>query len=555
MKYTSPFSKLTKKDADKAGGKGASLGEMTRVGIPVPNGFVILSATFDHFLHETDLTQEIDAILKTVDHKAIHTVERASEKIRGLIEKQKILSDICNEIKKEFEFLKTEFVAVRSSATAEDGTEHAWAGQLESYLNTTEDDLLDKVKKCWSSLFTPRAIFYRFEKELHGTDISVAVVVQKMVQSEVSGVAFSVHPITEDRNQLIIEAGFGLGEAIVSGAITPDSYVVEKEPRKIIDTTVNTQKRGLYKSRSGENEWKEIYKPQASSQVLKESQILELADLIVKIENHYGFPCDIEWAYENGKFYITQSRPITTLDKLDKVKKPHQQYINHISRDMSLTAIYYPFLVQTGIYKSTFEFKSKGLFYFSEKSFLKGYKSFEDDQRVKDQIIKYVKKGKLVSILKNFKKIIDQRIKLTQSFINTDLDKKSQQWVINQFKKFNKFYLRYWSYHLFVFNLDKAIENTLYRNLLKENEKLLNKVRNHNPFLFFDEEYLPHLFNYLAKTFSVKKRLLYFLTPDEIIKLMGSGGNFDWNEIKKGQNIIFFAQYITGKLFTLTVTH
>lgn len=313
MEFIQNFNNLSRKDTNIAGGKGASLGEMISAGIPVPDGFVILSNTFDHFLAETDLKQEIDTILHTVDHKAIHTVEEASEKIRGLIEIQEIPKDITDEIIKRFKTLKTELVAVRSSATLEDGAEHAWAGQLDSFLNTTGKHLLENIRKCWSSLFTPRAIFYRFEKGLHDTSVSVAVVVQKMVQSEISGIAFSVHPITEDRNQIIIEAGFGLGEAIVSGAVTPDSYVVEKEPRKIIDTTINTQKRGLYKSKNGENEWKEIPEPKASSQVLNESQIMELSDLVVKIENHYGFPCDIEWAYENGNFYITQSRPITTI--------------------------------------------------------------------------------------------------------------------------------------------------------------------------------------------------------------------------------------------------
>ncbi len=238
-----------------------------------------------------------------------------SEKIRGLIESRDVPGDIAKEIKEEFQKMNSEFVAVRSSATAEDGAEHAWAGQLESFLNTKEETLLDNVRKCWGSLFTPRAIFYRFEKGLHDTDISVAVVVQKMVQSEVSGIAFSVHPITEDYNQLIIEAGYGLGEAIVSGSITPDSYVVEKEPRKIVDTNINTQMRGLFRNQSGGNEWINISEPKASSQVLTEAQILELAELIINIENHYGFPCDIEWAYENGKFYIVQSRPITTLSK------------------------------------------------------------------------------------------------------------------------------------------------------------------------------------------------------------------------------------------------
>ena len=318
MELVRNFKKLNKGDAGLAGGKGASLGEMTNAGIPVPPGFVVLSESFEQFIRETDLIQEIDAILGKVNHKEIHTVEAASEKIRELILNVEMPKDISDEINKSFRELNTKYVAVRSSATAEDGKDHAWAGQLESYLNTTEDQVLTKVKLCWSSLFTPRAIFYRFEKGLHTTKISVAVVVQKMVESEFSGIAFSVHPVTEDYNQLIIEAGFGLGEAIVSGSVTPDAYVVEKQPRNILDINVSTQERGLYRSENSSaehsnNEWREISEPKASSQVLTSEQILELSEIIIGIENHYGFPCDIEWAYESGKFYIVQSRPITTL--------------------------------------------------------------------------------------------------------------------------------------------------------------------------------------------------------------------------------------------------
>jgi len=330
MELIRDFTKLTKSDAGIAGGKGASLGEMTRAGIPVPPGFVVLSSAFERFLKETDLVQEIDAILHKVNHKEIHTVEAASEQIRELILNAEMPKDIAGLIDKSFRQLKAKYVAVRSSATAEDGKDHAWAGQLESHLNTTEKDVLTKVKLCWSSLFTPRAIFYRFEKGLHSTKISVAVVVQKMVESEVSGIAFSVHPVTEDYNQLIIEAGFGLGEAIVSGSVTPDSYVVEKEPRNILDINVSTQDRGLYRSENysaehGNNEWVNIPEPRASSQVLTKEQILELSEIILNIEKHYGFPCDIEWAYEKGKFYIVQSRPITTLktkDHLTALKIP-----------------------------------------------------------------------------------------------------------------------------------------------------------------------------------------------------------------------------------------
>ncbi len=326
MTLTLNFKELNKNNTDIAGGKGASLGEMTKAGIPVPPGFVVLSTTFDKFLLESELIEEIHAVLDNVNHKDINSVEQASEKIQALIKNADMPKDIAKEIKKQFKLLNTEYVAVRSSATAEDGAENAWAGQLDSYLNTKEANLLEKVQHCWASLFTPRAIFYRFEKGLHETKISVAVVIQKMVNSEISGIAFSVHPVTEDRNQIIIEAGFGLGEAIVSGQITPDSYVVEKEPRRIIDTNISTQTRALYRVKTGGNEWIDIPEPKASSQVLTEKQILEFADLIMRIENHYGFPCDIEWAFEKNKFYITQSRPITTLKEVE-VKKNEESVL------------------------------------------------------------------------------------------------------------------------------------------------------------------------------------------------------------------------------------
>ena len=318
MEFLRPFAQLGKNDVGLAGGKGASLGEMTQAGIPVPPGFVILSASFEAFLEQTDLNVEIDATLDSVNLKEMHTIENASEKIQALIKNARMPKEIADDIKKSFKKLGATYVAVRSSATAEDSASAAWAGQLDSFLNTTSEHLLENVQRCWASLFTPRAIFYRFEKELHHQKISVAVVVQKMVESETSGIAFSVHPVTQDRNQLIIEAGFGLGEAIVSGQITPDSYVVEKKPRLIIDVNVEAQERGLYRAEQGGNEWRNLSKEEGERQVLSNEKILELSEIVLLIERHYGFPCDIEWAAEGGKFFVVQSRPITTLGD-DKV--------------------------------------------------------------------------------------------------------------------------------------------------------------------------------------------------------------------------------------------
>lgn len=310
--HTKTFKQLSKNDAIIAGGKGASLGEMTKAGIPVPPGFVVLAGAFDKFLEETDIGVEIEALLHKVKVKDINSIEKTSEKIRGLILNADFPKDIGKEVLSEFAKLKAEYVAVRSSATAEDSSTASWAGELESYLNTSKKNLLENVKKCWASLFTPRAIFYRLEKKLHKQKVSVAVVVQKMVQSEISGIAFTVHPVTEDYDQMVIEAGYGLGEAIVGGKITPDTYVVHKTKNTILDANISEQKMMIVRQGSGIKE-DIVPKVKQEKQKLADKHILELAKICQNIEKNYKKPQDIEWALEKNKFYIVQSRPITTL--------------------------------------------------------------------------------------------------------------------------------------------------------------------------------------------------------------------------------------------------
>ncbi|MDO8513001.1 MAG: PEP/pyruvate-binding domain-containing protein [bacterium] len=313
MEFIKHFSHLTKENTDIAGGKGASLGEMTQAGIPVPPGFVVLASGFDKFLEECLLKADIDAILSKVDHKDVNSVDGASAKIRAMILNTEFPKDIQGEVEEAFKSLDAQYVAVRSSATAEDAADASWAGELESYLNTTKDDLLGKVKLCWSSLFTPRAIFYRFEKGLNTTAVSVAVVIQKMIQSEVSGICFTVHPVTEDKNQMVIEAGYGLGEAIVGGKITPDTYIIDKEKLDFIEKYVSSQEMMIVKvGKSGTKEVT-VETEKQEKQKISDHHIIELAKIFKKIEEHYKFPQDIEWAFEKGKYYILQSRPITTL--------------------------------------------------------------------------------------------------------------------------------------------------------------------------------------------------------------------------------------------------
>src|SRR5581483_5582366 len=245
--------------------------------------------------------------------------DKASAEIRDLILEEKMPADLQKEIISEYKKLsKTAdksarysplFVAVRSSATAEDSSVASWAGELETYLNVTEKNVIASVKKCWSSLFTPRAIFYRFEKKMHKIKVSVAVVVQKMVQSEISGISFTVHPVTKDRNQMVVEAGFGLGEAIVGGMITPDTYVIHKDDFSILDINVSEQSFAIVKTAKG-NINKKLSKAAGSKQKLTGKQIVEIAKICKHIEQHYKHPQDIEWAFEKNKFYITQSRQL-----------------------------------------------------------------------------------------------------------------------------------------------------------------------------------------------------------------------------------------------------
>jgi pyruvate,water dikinase len=322
LSFILPFSKISKKDINTCGGKGASLGEVSGTGIPVPPGFVISAAAFKKFLADNNLEAEIDTALRKVNPQDTESVEEAAEIIRHLILSLPIEKDLAKEIINEFKKLKAPYVAVRSSATAEDSKIDSWAGELESYLNTTEKTLLQNIKKCWASLFTPRAIFYRLERGLGGKKVLVAVVVQKMVQSEVSGICFTVHPVTKDKNQMIIEAGWGLGEAIVGGIITPDSYIIDKKNLKIIDVNVSEQKKYIIRNKASlrdnsnnniANITAAVPKRMQEKQKLDERKIIKLAKICVEIEKHYKKPQDIEWALEKNKFYITQSRPITTL--------------------------------------------------------------------------------------------------------------------------------------------------------------------------------------------------------------------------------------------------
>lgn len=313
MKSIKFFKNINKEDVLKAGGKGASLKEMYDFKIPVPNGFVILSSVYDSFLKENKFDKDIKNILSSIDFKKIKTIEKASSKIQSKILKGSFSKELLTDIISSFKKLKTDFVAVRSSATVEDSKDYSWAGQLNTYLFVKEKNLLESIKSCFASLFTSRAIFYRFKNKLNNKKISVAVVVQEMIDSEVSGIAFSIHPVTKDKNQIIIEAGYGQGEAIVSGQITPDSYVVSKNSFEILEKSISFQEKALYRCLKKNLKWKRLLKKDSLKQKLSDENIKRLSKLIKEIECYYSYPVDVEWAFFKNKIYILQSRPVTTL--------------------------------------------------------------------------------------------------------------------------------------------------------------------------------------------------------------------------------------------------
>ncbi|MEM4524113.1 MAG: PEP/pyruvate-binding domain-containing protein, partial [Archaeoglobaceae archaeon] len=307
------LSDVDKNDIPVVGGKAASLGELMRIEIPVPDGFVVDARTFKDFINRANLKDVIYSKLRNLNVENTEELNKVSEEIRKMIQETKMPEDIEMGIRRAYRELgggKEIFVAIRSSATAEDLPDASFAGQQDTYLNVKGEDLVvEKVKACWGSLFTPRAIYYRVQKGFRHEDVSIAVVVQKMVNSEKSGVMFTSHPITGEK-VCIIEAVFGLGEAIVSGLVTPDTYVYDRVARKLVDVKVSEKKFMIV--RKNGNEKVELGE-KGKERVLSEEEIEKLVNIGELIEEHYGKPQDIEWAIENGEIYIVQSRPITTI--------------------------------------------------------------------------------------------------------------------------------------------------------------------------------------------------------------------------------------------------
>lgn len=297
----------------QVGGKGASLARMAAAGLPVPRGFHVTTAAYRRFVEENGLQEQILAVVSAVTAEDPAALGEASRQIGQLFADAIIPDEIAVAIRRAYVELGELPVAVRSSATAEDLPGMSFAGQQETYLNMCgEAMVLDAVKRCWASLWTARAMGYRARYGIASQDVSLAVVVQELVPADAAGILFTANPLTGARNQVMINAAWGLGEAIVGGLVTPDTVMVDKASGTMTSQQVSEKDVMTVRTQSGTQE-EPVPIERRSQAVLSSEQAAELARMGVRIEGLYGQPMDIEWAMKDGRIFIVQARPITTL--------------------------------------------------------------------------------------------------------------------------------------------------------------------------------------------------------------------------------------------------
>ncbi len=313
------FKELGKEDIPLVGGKCANLGELVgKIGVPVPNGFAISAYAYKAFLEKTKANNTIESLLSKMDISDMESLQNGSRKIRKYIESLTMPKEMEKEIFQKYQELcknagkENMAVAVRSSATAEDLPGASFAGQQDTFLNVNQKNLLESVKKCWSSLFTPRAIVYRKEKGFSIYDVLISVAVQELIYSYASGVMFTIEPVSGAKDKIVINASLGLGEAVVSGQVTPDEYVVDKGTFQIVEKHVVKKGKQIISDKKTGTKWEIIPKELQDRQAITDEQIVRIAQYGIQIEKHYGVPQDIEWAIDDrGNIFILQARPET----------------------------------------------------------------------------------------------------------------------------------------------------------------------------------------------------------------------------------------------------
>jgi len=356
MKNATPFilsfSDISARDLGLVGGKGANLGEMTKAAFPVPPGFCLTTAAFQQFVASNSKANALYTRLDSLTAADIENVREVGEQVRQTLLEIPMPNEIANAVRQAWQETDAQAAyAVRSSATAEDLPDASFAGQQDTYLNIIgEEALLDAVKRCWVSLFTDRAILYRVQNNFDHCDVQLSVVVQKMIMSEKSGTLFTVDPLTGHRHTLSMDASFGLGEALVSGLVTPDAYRVDKRTITIIEHQISEKEIAIYPENDGGTRQETLDADKRNQAALTDDQILALAEMGTKIESHYRTPQDIEWAISDGKIYLLQARPITSLFPIDGLKSPddslhiyfsmgHQQNMTDAMASLSISTM------------------------------------------------------------------------------------------------------------------------------------------------------------------------------------------------------------------------
>lgn len=347
-----PFENIRAADLPLVGGKGANLGELMHAGFPIPAGFCVTTAAFAQFIAACPEANALYAQLDTVTTSDLDAARRVGQFVRETLLTVPMPPTIAADIHTAWQHIGTdEAYAVRSSATAEDLPDASFAGQQDSYLNVIgEEALLDAVRRCWVSLFTDRAILYRIQNGFPHREVQLAVVVQQMVMSETSGILFTADPLTGHRHTATIDASYGLGEALVSGLVSPDNYRVDKRDMTIIERQIADKQIAIYPEKAGGVRQVDLTHAQRTQTVLTDKQIIDLAQLGTRVEAHYGTPQDIEWAIVGEQLYLLQARPITLLYPIDSLQSPddslhiffsmgHQQMMTGAMSPMGISSI------------------------------------------------------------------------------------------------------------------------------------------------------------------------------------------------------------------------
>jgi len=363
LEYIKWFEEIDKNDIPIVGGKGANLGELTQKGLDVPPGFCVTAGAYIYFIQKANLNEKIKEKIENLDIEDSTKLQKASVEIQSMINSTEIPKELADEIILAYGKLNERIgiekaeVAVRSSATAEDLPEASFAGQQDTYLHIMGDEeLLNHIRKCWASLWTSRAIYYREIQGFDHFEVSISVVIQKMVNSEKSGVMFTANPINNNTEEIMINASWGLGEAVVSGTVTPDEYIVNKIKKETVEKHIAEKTTMIVKKDLGVgtieiNVGDYIGYENINAQCLSNEEIILLTNYGIKIEELYGNHQDIEWGFDRDtkKLYILQSRPITTLKGgaiLEKVQeeKELKMLVRGLQEKLKISKIYLKYL-------------------------------------------------------------------------------------------------------------------------------------------------------------------------------------------------------------------